>query len=113
MADSDDKAVRSICLPTFDREQKNFQIWWMRFHAYGTVHGFAQSIQMTPDPDLPCTEYKVLDTATTNGALAAKAVKMNAVAMCNFTMAFTTEALIGVIYTSMTDEWPTGKTNTV
>eukprot|EP00957_Ditylum_brightwellii_P136324 10396624-Ditylum_brightwellii.AAC.1 len=68
---------------------------------------------MSPDPNLPCSEYKILDTATTDGALAAKAVKMNVVAMCNFTMAFTTEALIGVIYASMTDEWPTGKANTV
>eukprot|EP00957_Ditylum_brightwellii_P071076 5401899-Ditylum_brightwellii.AAC.1 len=28
-------------------------------------------------------------------------------------MAFTTEALIGIIYVSMTNEWPTGKANTV
>eukprot|EP00957_Ditylum_brightwellii_P168767 12846279-Ditylum_brightwellii.AAC.1 len=28
-------------------------------------------------------------------------------------MAFTTEALIGIVYASMTDEWPTGKANMV
>eukprot|EP00957_Ditylum_brightwellii_P064136 4865639-Ditylum_brightwellii.AAC.1 len=110
MADHN-KLVKSIRLPTFDGEQKGFQIWWMRFCAYGTVYGFTQSIQTSPDPDLPGMEYEILDTAPTNGALAAKAVKMNAVAICNFTMAFTTKALMGLIYASINDEWPTRKAN--
>eukprot|EP00957_Ditylum_brightwellii_P098490 7503283-Ditylum_brightwellii.AAC.1 len=74
MADSSgDQATKSLKLPTFDGEQKGFQIWWMRFRAYGMVYGFAQSIQQRPDPDLPNSEYEILDTAITDGARAAKA----------------------------------------
>eukprot|EP00957_Ditylum_brightwellii_P082666 6285748-Ditylum_brightwellii.AAC.1 len=112
MAD-DDKAVKSLKLPTFNREQKGFQIWWMRFRAYGTVYGFAQSIQQRPDQDLPSSEYEILDTVTTDGARASKAVKLNVIAMCNLTMAFTTESLMGLIYAAMTPAWPSGKAHVV
>eukprot|EP00957_Ditylum_brightwellii_P208978 15359734-Ditylum_brightwellii.AAC.1 len=113
MADSSDSAVKSIKLPTFDGEQKGFQIWWMRFCAYGTVYGFAQSIQQRPDQDLPSSEYKILDTAMVDGARAAKVVKLNAVAMCNLTMAFTTESLMGLIYSAISPAWLSGKAHVV
>eukprot|EP00957_Ditylum_brightwellii_P107306 8187825-Ditylum_brightwellii.AAC.1 len=69
----DDKAVRSLRLPTFDGDQKGFQLWWMRFWAYGSVYGFLQITQPNPDLDLPSSEYEILDTATATGAAAAKA----------------------------------------
>eukprot|EP00957_Ditylum_brightwellii_P208246 15356466-Ditylum_brightwellii.AAC.1 len=79
MADND-KAVKFLKLPTFNGEQKGFQIWWMRFRVYGIVYRFAQSIQQRLDQDLPSLEYEILDTVTTDGARASKAVKLNAIA---------------------------------
>ena len=29
--------AKSILLPTFDSETKNFQLWWTRFKAYASV----------------------------------------------------------------------------
>eukprot|EP00957_Ditylum_brightwellii_P052791 4002643-Ditylum_brightwellii.AAC.1 len=113
MAEGGDQATKSLKLPTFDGEQKTFQIWWMRFRAYGTVYGFAQSIKMTVDPNLPDTENTDIDESTDTGARQAKALKLNAIAMCNLTMAFTTESLMGLIYASMTDLWPSGKAQVV
>eukprot|EP00957_Ditylum_brightwellii_P079535 6047557-Ditylum_brightwellii.AAC.1 len=113
MADSNDLVVKSIKLSTFDGEQKGFQIWWMRFHAYGIMYGFAQSIQQQPDQDLTSLEYKILYTAMTGCARAAKAVKLNAVAMCNLTMAFTTKSLMGLIYSAMSPAWLSGKAHVV
>eukprot|EP00957_Ditylum_brightwellii_P095762 7296407-Ditylum_brightwellii.AAC.1 len=38
---------------------------------------------------------------------------MNAIAVCNFTMSFTMEALMSLIYKSMTTNWPSGKANVI
>eukprot|EP00957_Ditylum_brightwellii_P090287 6876013-Ditylum_brightwellii.AAC.1 len=61
----DDKAMKSLRLPTFDGEPKNFQIWWMQFCACGTVYRFVQSIQQDADPDLPAAENAVIGTNDT------------------------------------------------
>eukprot|EP00957_Ditylum_brightwellii_P198539 15131465-Ditylum_brightwellii.AAC.1 len=75
----DKKAMKSLKLPTFDGKHKNFQIWWMWFRMYGTVYGFAQSIQQDADPDLPATENATIGNNDT-GARQRKALKMNAIA---------------------------------
>eukprot|EP00957_Ditylum_brightwellii_P139769 10650984-Ditylum_brightwellii.AAC.1 len=38
---------------------------------------------------------------------------MNAMAVCNFSMLFTTEALMGLIYKSIATNWPSGQANTI
>eukprot|EP00957_Ditylum_brightwellii_P211345 15366072-Ditylum_brightwellii.AAC.5 len=84
-----------------------------QFHAYGTVYGFSQSIQRTVDPDLPEMEGATVDEMQPTGVKQAKALKLNTIAMCNLTMAFTTKPLMGMIYTAIKIEWPSGLASSV
>jgi len=104
----DSSSEKSIRLPTFSGEHKDFQIWWMRFRAYANVHGFAVSIQRKADINLPESEDAEIDETTDVGKKQAKAKKMNAIAMANLTMAFTTEALMGIVNKAVKTEWPSG-----
>eukprot|EP00957_Ditylum_brightwellii_P020414 1539440-Ditylum_brightwellii.AAC.1 len=64
-----------------------------------------QSIQNTVDSDLP--ESEDADVNDRNAA-EKKAKKANAVVMASFTMAFTSELLIVMVYNAMTADWPSG-----
>jgi hypothetical protein len=93
MNSSSEKSVR---LPTFDGQHKNFQLWWTRFVAYATVYKFFQAISKdAPEVDMPTNEAEALDESddTHKDKIAAK--KRNAVAMANLSMAFTSEATMG------------------
>eukprot|EP00957_Ditylum_brightwellii_P174858 13313953-Ditylum_brightwellii.AAC.1 len=79
----------------------------MRFRAFGTVYGFEQSIKQERDPNLPATEDEEVNPSNTR---ALKALKLNAIATCNLTMDFTTKALMGLIYSAMLNDWPSGLT---
>eukprot|EP00957_Ditylum_brightwellii_P096200 7328499-Ditylum_brightwellii.AAC.1 len=85
MADKDKKVVKLVRLPTFDGEQKNFQIWWVRFWAFGMVYGFGQSIGQEIEPSLRASQDANIDLSADDGIKAAKAIKLNAFAMCNLT----------------------------
>eukprot|EP00957_Ditylum_brightwellii_P104252 7941091-Ditylum_brightwellii.AAC.1 len=65
------------------------------------------SIKQTRDPDLPATEDVVIDTSNKTGQKQAKTVRLNAIAMCNLIMAFTTGSLMGLINAVVTNDWPT------
>ena len=108
MDEDSSSSTRSVRLPAFSGEHKDFQVWWMRFSAYAAVYGFAQSVRKIRDPDLPDTEDASIDAATADGKKQLKAKKLNAIAIANLTMSFTSEALIGMVYSAKTDEWPTG-----
>jgi hypothetical protein len=89
---------KSVRLPTFSGEQKDFQIWWMRFYAYAGVYGFASAAGQTRNPDLPSKESDTIDESTDVGKRQKVAKKANSVCMASLTMAFTTEQLMGMIY---------------
>eukprot|EP00957_Ditylum_brightwellii_P109868 8380679-Ditylum_brightwellii.AAC.1 len=78
--------------------------------TYGMVYGFGQSIKQTRDPDLPATEGTDINTSNETGQKQAKIVRLNAIVMCNLTMAFPTKSLMGLIYVAITNDWPTGLT---
>jgi len=99
---------KSIRLPTFGGEHKDFQMWWVRFTAFASVYGFAASVGRTPDPNLPGSEDEVIDESTDEGKLMAKARKKNAIAMANLTMAFTSESLLGMVYKAKDSGYPSG-----
>ena len=83
---------KSVRLPTFDGASKNFQLWWMRFNAYATVHRFAKAVSKdAPDADMPLSEAEVLDESTDAGKKRIAAKRRNAVAMASLSMAFTSE----------------------
>ena len=90
------ESVRTIPLPTFDGEHKNFQLWWTRFKAYAAVKKFAQAIKRTAEPSLPIAE--ATDSTTTPAQHAA--LERNMLAVANLTMAFQTESLMSLMYLS-------------
>jgi hypothetical protein len=57
---------------------------------------------------LPENESKELNKTTPVGKKMLAAKKRNEVAMANFTMAFTTEGVMGLVYKASTTDWPSG-----
>ncbi|KAL7577788.1 hypothetical protein ACA910_010544 [Epithemia clementina (nom. ined.)] len=56
MAD-DNVAVKLVKMPVFDGTHATFQVWWLRFMAYATVHQFAEALDpKAAETDLPATE---------------------------------------------------------
>eukprot|EP00591_Stephanopyxis_turris_P000610 CAMPEP_0195508876 /NCGR_PEP_ID=MMETSP0794_2-20130614/1972_1 /TAXON_ID=515487 /ORGANISM="Stephanopyxis turris, Strain CCMP 815" /LENGTH=163 /DNA_ID=CAMNT_0040635957 /DNA_START=67 /DNA_END=558 /DNA_ORIENTATION=+ len=106
----EESLTKTVKLPTFSGERKDFQIWWVRFCAYASVQGFRQSIGRVRDPDLPSSEDVTIDARSDQGKKQLRAKRANAVAMANLTMAFTTEALIGMVYQAQTSLWSSGLT---
>ena len=100
---------KSVKLPSFNGEEGNFQIWWVRMRAYAGVMKFLPALGEKPDPNLPAKAATVIDETTADGKLQAKAVQENAVAMANFTMAFTTDGLMQMVFSSMSADWPEGR----
>jgi hypothetical protein len=99
---------KSIKLPTFNGEPKEAQTWLMRLKGYPGVDGFIESIEETPDVHLPKSEKAVIDATTEAGKKELKAKRSNQIALANLTMAFTTEALMEMIYKARTTDWPNG-----
>lgn len=104
-----DSAVeKTVKLPTFDGERKNFHVWWTRFKAYATVYKFSAALKIGGEADLPQKEDDVLDETKSDEKRKADARKRNGVAMANLAMSFTTESLMGMIYKAVTTEYPGG-----
>ena len=99
---------KSVRLPTFDGTEEKFQIFWMRFKAYAKVYKFAQALRIGGESDLPTTDASIIDETTDPGKKQAAAKKRNEIAMANFTMAFTTEGTISLVYKAETADWPDG-----
>ena len=106
-------SAKSIPLPTFDGEAKNFQLWWTRFKAYAAVKRFSQAIQRAADPNLPATEGAAIDTTTAAGKAQAVALERNMLAIASLTMAFQTEGLINLMLKAETTDWPSGRAHLV
>ena len=111
--DNEGTESKSVRLPTFGGAQKDFQIWWTRFLAYGSVYKFAAALKESDDVDLPASDADVLDLTKDEGKRQDAARKRNNVAMANFTMAFTSEALMGLVFKAQSAEWPGGKASRV
>ena len=91
----------SAKIPVFDGTQKGFMMWWVRFHAFAVMRGFARALK--DDPSMP--ENDTVIPADEEAKLAKKA---NEVAMASLTMAFKTDAMLNVIFKTMTTAWPGG-----
>jgi hypothetical protein len=78
-------------------ETENFQVWWTRYQAFAMVAGFGDMLLPTKSVALPLTEDTRNGTAEEQEAQV-KAVRRNAVAIANFTMAFKAESLMALIY---------------
>jgi hypothetical protein len=103
---TDDDAIwhKSVRMPTFSGTEGEFQIFWVRYRSYAEVHDFARALVL--DPDMPSSNAVLIDEATIEGKLQKAAVKRNKIAMVNFTMAFTREGTMSLIYQAETQAWP-------
>jgi hypothetical protein len=108
MDDEDRSTGRSVRLPSFSGKTKDFMVWWVRFRAFATVHRFVLALSDKDKADLPDKEEEVLDESDVEGKKKIAARKRNAVAMANYSMAFSCESNLGMIFKSITPNWPTG-----
>jgi hypothetical protein len=104
--DTESSRTTSVCLPLFDGQHKNYQIWWTRCMAYASVHQFTQALKTGGEAAMPASDEVTVDVTT--HPQVAKAKKRNAIAMANLTMAFTREMTMGLVYKAQTEEWPEG-----
>jgi hypothetical protein len=100
---------KTIPLPTFDGESKNFQLWWTRFKAYAAVKKFDQAIKETAESSLPTVEATDGNTTADQHA----ALERNILAIANLTMAFQTERLMNLMYKAESTDWPSGRAHIV
>jgi hypothetical protein len=103
-----DSVNSRVRLPEFDGAHKNFQVWWTRFMAFAAVMKITQALKIGGEVNMPMTEDTIIVETTDVGKLQAVAVRRNAIAMANLTMAFTSETTINVVYKAMSIEWPSG-----
>jgi hypothetical protein len=108
MADlEDDKAyAKSVRLPTFDGTDAEFQIFWMIFKAYAKVYKFASALKIGGEDDMPTSDAAAVDLTNEEGLRQEGAKKRNEVAIANFTMTFTSEGTISLVYKAATADWP-------
>jgi hypothetical protein len=99
---------RTVSVPTFSGEAKDFDIFWPRFEAYAEQRGFYDAISVDPvDPDLP-DEHDKFSSSSEVEKREKLAVKRNKLAISAFTLAFTTKALMNRVSKSKTSEYPRG-----
>ena len=97
-----------VAIPMFDGDRDNFQLWWVRFEAYGLVKGFSPALSKTREADLPRDGRDELDVTEPAGKRAKAAITRNNLAIASMTMAFTTSGLINKVYKARTTEYPGG-----
>jgi hypothetical protein len=96
-------------VPKWDGKAKTFQLWWVRFMAFATVHRFSKALGAVRESAMPTSEDAVIAEETEEGKLQLKAKNRNANAIAQFTMAFITETAMSFIYEGMIDpDWPGG-----
>jgi hypothetical protein len=101
--------AKSLQLPTFDGKYENFQLWWVRFMAFATICKFAQALRSGGENELiGQSENAIVDETTSSGKAVSAAMKRNAYAVASLTIAFTSEATMGLIWKAMTTDWPGG-----
>jgi hypothetical protein len=104
-----DNTVRSLKLPSFNREHKTLQVWWTWFLAYTGMLGFTKAFCKGGESEMLATEEMPYDDVTTSqGQLYKAAKKQNVIAMADMVMAFTSKGTVALVYEAMDDDWPRG-----
>jgi hypothetical protein len=101
-------SLKSVRLPLFSGVRKDFHTWWIRFVAFANMSNFLEALKKGGEASIPSSDSVVIDITTDAGKMVAAAKKRNALAMANLTMAFQTENLFGIIYKTMSTDWPAG-----
>jgi hypothetical protein len=100
-------------IPTFDGQIQNFPIWWKKFSAYATMVRIKSILKEDRDLHLPETEVSEIDETDEKGKSVRLAVNSNELAMASFSIAFTTEKAMNIIYADFTENSPDGEAHLV
>jgi hypothetical protein len=104
---------KSVRVPSFNGTRKDFHTCWIRFIAYANMCKFLPALKNGGEASMPSSDLVVIDIITEPEKMVAAAKERNALAMANLTMAnltmtFKTENLCGIIYKTMSTDWPAG-----
>jgi hypothetical protein len=100
-------------IPTFDGHIQNFPTWWKKFSAYATMARIKSILKEERDVNLPEKEVSEIDEQDEKGKLARLAVSKNELAMASFSIAFTTDKVMNILYAACTENWPDGEAHLV
>ena len=103
----DAESHKTMKVPTFSGENKDYQAWWMRFTAFAALMGFSAALSTTQLPNLPATEAEVTGT---NGDTEEqkKARAMHNKARLYLILAMVKESLLFTMMQTATAAWPGG-----
>jgi hypothetical protein len=88
-------------MPTFDGNPRNFANWWKTFLAYATMSKFKDILKEVRDVNLP--ESKVSEENEEITKEQRIAIRKNEVTMASFSMAFTTDKAMNMVYAASTE----------
>lgn len=102
--------TKTARVPTFDGDESNYQMWWVRFKAYAKVSGFEKALNIIAEPDLSTSQVDAEVLVGTNVETKTRlvAVKRNDTIMENLTLVFATNELLNAILSIQTAELPEG-----
>ena len=110
---SDEIFDRGGRIPSFDGEPKNFPNWWKKFTAYATLAKIKDILKEVRDPNLREKEVSEFDEEDESNKLARIAIKKNELAMLSFSIAFTSDSAMNILYAACTENWPDGEAHLV
>ena len=95
--------------PAFDGKRENYPMWETKYRAFAALKGFLVALQQTHEGRLPESEETELDVNNPVQKAQEKARHQNHLAVSAYTMAFTNNQLVDMIYESANDEYPGGR----
>jgi hypothetical protein len=109
----DDLFNRGGKVLTFDCQIQNFRTRWKKFSAYATMARIMSIFKEERDLHLPEKEVSEIHETDEKGKLAHLAFNRNKLAMASFSIAFTAEKAMNIIYAACTENWPDGEAHLV
>jgi hypothetical protein len=94
-------------MPTFDGDPRNFANWWKKFLAYATMSKFKDILKEVRDVNLPESEVSEENEEITKEQRIA--IRKNEVTMASFSMAFTTDKAMNMVFAASTVGWQEGE----
>jgi hypothetical protein len=101
-------SMKPVRLPPFSGARKDFHTWWIRVVAYADMCKFLAALKAGRESSMPSSDSVVINLTTGAGKMISAAKERNSLAMANLKMAFETENLFGLIYKTMSTDWPAG-----
>jgi hypothetical protein len=96
-------------IPTFDGDAVNFPNWWKRFLAIATMSNFKDILKEERDKNLPEKEVSDEDEEEYLTEKQKLAIKKNSKAITGFSLAFSTDKSMQILYAASTEGWPEGE----